>query len=230
MSDSLRDQLLKSGLVKKLKSEAPERKPEPGSRHGQRNDMPANARSGTGRHGAAAGNRGANPAGANFPGAGRKPGAQARPGGKPAQRSQGPAKPAGTPEENDLARAYALRARAEREERERAQREAERAAREKKERKQKLAGLLDGKALNADDADLPRHFPHGNKSRRVYCTADQLKRLNLGELAVVQLAGRYLLVERPIALEAQAIQPESLVLLCDPNAPADDDIPADLVW
>jgi len=233
MSDSLRDQLLKSGLVKKLKSEAPERKPDAGSRHGQRNDAGANARPGVARNAAAgAGNRGFNQAGGARSGTAHKPGAQARPGAanSPAQRPSHPAKPTRTPEENDLARAYALRARLEREERERAQRETERVAREKKERKQKLASLLDGKALNSNDADLPRHFPHGNKIRRVYCTADQLKRLNLGELAVVQLAGRYLLVEREIALAAQAIQPESLVLLCDPNAPADDDIPADLVW
>jgi len=231
MSDSLRDQLLKSGIVKKRPAEAPERKPGPAHGQGPRNDPGANARSGPARNaGSAPPNRGSRPAGAARPGAPHKPRPQTGPGGQPAQRAAGPAKPARTPEENDLARAYALRARLEREERERAQREAERVAREKKERKQKLAALLDGKSLNSNDADLPRHFPHGNKIRRVYCTAEQLKRLNLGELAVVQLAGRYLLVERAIALEAQSIQPESLVLLCDPNAPAEDDIPADLVW
>jgi uncharacterized protein YaiL (DUF2058 family) len=77
---------------------------------------------------------------------------------------------------------------------------------------------------------VPRHFPHGNKIRRVYCTPDQLVKLNAGELAVVQLAGRYLLVDARIALQAKEIQAESLVLLCDPNAPPEDDVPADLVW
>jgi uncharacterized protein YaiL (DUF2058 family) len=180
MSESLRDQLLKSGLGKKLKEEArPAPKP---SRHAHSNRL--------------------NPA--------------------PAPRPK--------KDDVDLARAYALRAKTERDERERAQREAERVAREKKERKAKLAALLDGKSLNKTDADVPRHFPHGNKIRRVYCTAQQLAELNRGELAVVQLAGRYLLVDKDIALQAQAIQPESLVLICDPNAPADDDVPADLVW
>ena len=47
---------------------------------------------------------------------------------------------------------------------------------------------------------------------------------------MVQLAGRYLLVERETALAAQAIDPDALVLLCDPDAAADDDVPADLVW
>jgi uncharacterized protein YaiL (DUF2058 family) len=132
--------------------------------------------------------------------------------------------------EIDLARAYAQRANVERTERERVQREAERIARERKERKQKLAALLAGKSLNAADADVPRHFPHGNKIRRIYCTAEQLGRLNGGELAVVQLAGRYLLVAREIALAAQAIEPDALVLLCDPHAAGEDDVPADLMW
>ena len=201
MSESLRDQLLKSGLVKKLKPNAPASAPQ---RQGPRPDR-----------------------------AGAPHGKQAQRGGaKPGPTAPAPSKPDPNeaPHENDLARAYALRAKQEREERERAQREAERIAREKKERKQKLANLLDGKALNATDADLPRHFPHGDKIRRVYCTADQLARLNRGELAVVQLAGRYLLVDAGVARQAQAIQPECLVLLCDPNAPTDDDVPADLVW
>ena len=164
-------------------------------------------------------------------GLGKKPKVEEK---RPAPRSPQPQlpKPPSKPREEavDLARAYAQRAQVERAEREQVQREAERIAREKKERKQKLATLLAGKALNANDADVPRHFPHGNKIRRIYCTQEQLAKLNRGELAVAQLAGRYLLVERDIALQAQAIQAESLVLLCDPNAPAEDDIPPDLMW
>jgi len=175
MSESLRDQLLKAGLVRKAKPD---------------NKVPP----------------------------------------KPA-RPPAP-KPPPQPKEADvdLARAYAQRAQVERAERERAQREAERIARENKARKQKLAALLAGNALNASDADVPRHFPHGNKIRRIYCTKEQLEKLNRGDLAVVQLAGRYLLVERDIGVQAQAIQAESLVLLCDPNAPTEDDVPADLMW
>jgi uncharacterized protein YaiL (DUF2058 family) len=194
MSDSLRDQLLKSGLVQKLKSEAkPERRPQ---------SAPAK------------------------PSAPRPP-QQARP---PQQQTRPPQQPRPGPRDVDLASAYAQRAKQEREERERTQRELERVAREKRERKQKLASLLEGKALNSDAADTPRHFPHGNKIRRVYCTKEQLAALNRGELAVVQLAGRYLLVTKEIGVQAQAIQPETLILLCDPNAPAEDDVPPDLMW
>jgi uncharacterized protein YaiL (DUF2058 family) len=191
MSESLRDQLLKSGLAAKFKAEAKPAKEQ--HKKSEQHKKPA-----------------------------PKP---ARP---PLPQQQ--KKPASAPQEPNLAHAYALRAKQEKDEREQAQRDAERQARENRERKQKLANLLDGKALNSADADTPRHFPHGNKIRRVYCSADQLGKLNRGELAVVQLAGRYLLVEREIALQAQAINAQALVLLCDPNAPAEDDVPADLVW
>lgn len=177
-SESLRDQLLKAGFVKKSAE-----KPKPPAAGKPRMHAPA------------------------------KP--------QPPRRSEA---------EIDLARAYAQRASVERREREQAQREAERIAREKKERKQKLTTLLAGKSLNSVDADVPRHFPHGNKIRRTYCTKEQLEKLNRGDLAVVQLAGRYMLVTREVALQAHEIQPESLVLLCDPDAPAEDDVPADLMW
>jgi uncharacterized protein YaiL (DUF2058 family) len=175
MSESLRDQLLKSGLARKFKSE---------------------------------------------------PAKQARPGPRPA-RGPAPQKRA----EIDLAKAYALRDHNERAERDRAQREAEQRAREKKERRQRLAALLNGKAENAEAADIARHFPHANKIRRVYVTQAQLPRLNGGELGVVQYSGRYLIVDATTAKAAREIDPEALVLLCDPMETAgEDDVPSDLVW
>lgn len=189
MADSLRDQLLKSGLVQKLRSEA---------RPVERPARPARAE-----------NKGRPPA--------------SRPGkGKPNRNRSS--------EEIDLARAYGLRDRAEREQKELEKKQAEQRAREKAERKQKLAALLADKALNKQDAELARHFPHGDRIRRVYCTAEQLAEVNSGALAVVQYRGRYLLVSREIGLKAAEISPEALILLCDPDAPAEDDVPDDLVW
>lgn len=170
--------------------------------------------------------------------AGFKPAPKARPESSTNKPQRPPHKPSRQPPpsqkraggEIDLAKAYALRDRTEREERERSQREAEQRARERKERRQKLTALLGGQSLNDAAAEIPRHFPHGNKIRRIYVTAEQLPRLNGGELAVAQLAGRYLLVTREAALAAQAIDAEALVLLCDPHAVDEDGIPADLVW
>lgn len=190
MAESLRDQLLRSGLVQKLKAEA-------------RDVQPAQQ--------------------ARRPG---KPGLPTP--GKPPK--QGHAKNPRSQEEMDLARAYGLRDRAEREERDREKQRAEQRAKEKAELKQKLAALLADKALNKADAEFARHFPHGDKIRRVHCTADQLAAVNLGQIAVVQHRGRYLLVPREIGEQVRSISAEALVLLCDPDAPADDDIPPDLIW
>jgi uncharacterized protein YaiL (DUF2058 family) len=179
MAESLRDQLLKSGIARQIKSES---RPKP-NKHERR----------------------------------------------PPSHPQQP--PKRERSEIDLAKAYAIRDSTERAERDRVQREAEQRAREKKERRQKLASLLDGKALNKPDADIPRHFPHANKIRRIYVTADQLPRLNGGELGVVQLAGRYLLVPADTARAVRDIDAEALVLLCDPHESGnEDDVPADLVW
>jgi uncharacterized protein YaiL (DUF2058 family) len=133
--------------------------------------------------------------------------------------------------EPDLARAFALRAKAERAEREAAEREAREKAAAKKERKRKLQELLVGKPLNRDDAEQVRNFEFAGKIRRVYVTAEQLGQLNAGELGVVMHGGRALVVARDIALKAQAIAPEAVALLVDPDAPtADDGVPDDLMW
>lgn len=192
MADSLRDQLLKTGLVQKLKAEARASAPIEGK------GKPA-------------------PRGPTKSG-GRKP--DARPQGQP-PRSR---------EEMDLAKAYALRERAEREQREQEKRAAEQRAKEKAERKRKLTALLDGQGLNDKDADVPRHFPHGDKIKRVHCTPAQLTAINTGELAIVQHLGRYLIVPRTLGEQVREVAPEALVLLCEPGGVDDDGVPADLTW
>lgn len=137
--------------------------------------------------------------------------------------------------ESDLARAYALRAKAEAAERRKQKAEAERQARERRERKRKIHSLLDGAVLNKPDAPLARHFEYGGKIRRVYVDAEQLAQINAGTLAIVQWAGRYLIVSEAVAGQVQAIAPEALALRHDPSAVddasvADDGVPDDLIW
>ena len=98
--------------------------------------------------------------------------------------------------------------------------------------------MLEGKALNVDEADIARHFEYGGKIKRIYVTADQLKALNAGELGVLQQGGRYLLVTAQVLAEAEAIFAPAVALRVDPGAPAEDDpyadprfqVPDDLVW
>lgn len=110
-------------------------------------------------------------------------------------------------------------------------------ARLRREAKAKLEELLKDKSLNHAEADIARHFPYGGKIN-IYVTADQLKALNAGELGVLQLNGRYLLVTAQVLAEAEAVFAPSVALKVDPNAPAGDDpyadpkyqVPDDLVW
>ena len=161
---------------------------------------------------------------------------QARPQQHKPQRQSAP-KPR-TREDIDLAKAYALRAQREKDERIEAERRRQEEARQRREAKAKLAELLQGKALNAADAEHARHFPYGGKIKRIYVTEPQLRALNAGELGVVQLDGRYLLVAADVLAQAEAVFAPAVALKVDPDAPAAEDpyadpkyqVPDDLVW
>ena len=170
----------------------------------------------------------------------RKPHGNKPHAGKPARTQTG--KPAGKPAQSrgeiDLAKAYAIRAQKEKDERIEAERRKQEEARQRREAKARLEALLQGKALNDAEADIARHFPYGGKIKRIYVNAEQLKRLNAGELGVVQLNGRYLLVDAATLAEAEAAFAPAVALKVDPDAPAEDDpyadpqyqVPDDLVW
>lgn len=168
---------------------------------------------------------------------GQKPGQQAGQKGR-RQQDRKPAPAKGSRREMDLAKAYAIRARKEKEERIEAERLKQEAARERREARARLAVLLEGKALNAADADIARHFDYGGKIKRVHVTADQLKALNAGELGVVQQDGRYLLVTAQVLDEAESVFAPAVALRVDPSAAPGDDpyadpqyqVPDDLVW
>ena len=210
MSDSIRDQLLGMGFKPAPK---PERKPDP------RKPGP--------------GGRGQRPAAATEaikPGKPGKPRAERRP--------SGPARAGRSQEDIDLAKAYAIRAQKEKDERLAAEAAKQEAARLRREAKAKFDAFIAGKALNVESAEIARHFEYGGKIKRVYVTAEQLKALNAGALGVVQLNGRYLLVDAATLAEAEAVFPPAVALKVDPDAPAADDpyadpkyqVPDDLVW
>jgi uncharacterized protein YaiL (DUF2058 family) len=230
MSDTLRDQLLGLGFKAAPKPERtaerkPDRKPE-----ARRDGRPGNRP------------QGARPAGK--PGEGQRPardgdrrpqGKGRAPGGRPPQGGNGAPR---TREDIDLAKAYAIRAQKEKDDRIEAERLKQEEARLRREAKARLDVLLEGKGLNAEAADIARHFPYGGKIKRIYVTADQLKALNAGELGVLQQNGRYLLVTSAVLDEAEAVFAPSVALRVDPNATVEEDpyadpayqVPDDLVW
>jgi uncharacterized protein YaiL (DUF2058 family) len=153
-------------------------------------------------------------------------------GGRTRPRDRGPR------EEIDLAKAYAIRAQREKDERIAAEQARQEAARARREALAKLDALMDGRGLNVADADIARHFEYGGKIKRVYVTQPQLEALNAGRLGVVQLRGRYVLVEVALLAEVEAVFPAAVALKVDPDAPAADDpyadpryrVPDDLTW
>ena len=180
MADSLRDQLLKSGIVKQVREE--------------KRTSPSRGKT-------------------------SRP-AKAPPSG--ARRDQA---------EIDLARAYAIRAQTEAAERKRAEQAAAEQARLKRERKAKVQALLQGQVLNKPEAEQARHFEYGGKIRRIYVDAGQLVELNAGELGVIQLGGRYMLVARALAEQIRELDATAVALLVEPGAAgAEDDVPDDLIW
>ncbi|WP_337926408.1 DUF2058 domain-containing protein [Luteimonas saliphila] len=147
-------------------------------------------------------------------------------------------KPSRTREDIDLAKAYAIRAQKEKDERIAAERARQEEARQRREARAKLEAFLRDRTLNDPEAEIARHFPYGGKIKRIHVNAAQLTALNAGELGVVQLNGRYLLVSAQDLAQAEALFAPSVALKVDPDAPAADDpyadpqyqVPDDLVW
>ena len=214
MTDSLRNQLLGLGF-----KPAPEPRKDDSNRRGGK----PNERRDGGKPGSSA--KRADPP---RTGAGKGPAGHKR-------RGPGPAR---SREEIDLAKAYAIRAQREKDERIAAEKARQEEARLRREARARLAELVKDKSLNAAEADIARHFPYGGKIKRIHVTADQLKALNAGELGVLQMDGRYLLVTAELLAQAAEVFPPAIALRVDPDAPAAEDpyadpqyqVPDDLVW
>ena len=106
---------------------------------------------------------------------------------------------------SDLERAWRARRKAEKEEAERVKqaRVADQEARRK--RNLELDAIVEGKVLNVDDGELPRYFEHLGRIRRVLCTRQQREAINNGALGVVNLRGRYLIVEPEVLARYKAL-------------------------
>ena len=154
---------------------------------------------------------------------------------------QAPRPPRGAPrsrEDIDLAKAYAIRAQREKDERIEAERRKQEQSRLRREAKAAVAALVKDRVLNDPAADIARHFEYGGKIKRIHLTAPQLAAVNAGELGVLQLDGRYLLVDAALLDEAAALLPPVVALKVDPSAASPDDpyadprfqVPDDLVW
>jgi len=139
------------------------------------------------------------------------------------------------PGSSDLERAWAARRRAEKAEKERIRqaRLADQEARRK--RNLELDRIVEGQARNVADAELPRYFEHLGRIRRVLCTSEQRDSINSGELGIVNLRGRYHIVEPEVLERYRAVAPDLVPDLS--GAEPDDEtggeyppVPDDITW
>lgn len=146
----------------------------------------------------------------------------------------GPAR-RGQAQGSDLERAWAARRRAEKAEKEREKqaRVADQEARRK--RNLELDRIVEGRALNVDSAELPRYFEHLGRIRRVLCTPEQRAAINRGDLGIVGLRGRYLIVEPEVVERYRQIADDLVPDLSGREPDADEqgdwpEVPDDLTW
>ena len=172
-----------------------------------------------------------------------KKGGGTAPGGnrKALRNQQGKKKPgrhpdAGKPQASDLERAWRARRKAEKEEAERVKqaRVADQEARRK--RNLELDAIVEGRALNVDEGELPRYFEHLGRIRRVLCTPEQREAINSGNLGIVNLRGRYLIVEPDVLARYKALAADLVPDLTgtEPESREDEHdyppVPDDLTW
>ncbi|MEM7054981.1 MAG: DUF2058 family protein, partial [Pseudomonadota bacterium] len=106
----------------------------------------------------------------------------------------------------------------------------------RRQRNLKLDKVVEGKALNREDAEIPRYFEHLGRIRRVLCTQEQRDAINQGELGLVNLRGRYLIVELAVLAEYRAVAEDLVPDLtgAEPQDESESDdyppVPDDITW
>ena len=99
--------------------------------------------------------------------------------------------------------------------------------------------ILDTEAEKAEpESDTPFHFARGDRLKRLYVSEDQRRRLSDGGLAIVGFRGRHHLVPRRAGERVRELRPEVFVFVAAGEAGADTvvegyegyEVPDGLVW
>lgn len=109
----------------------------------------------------------------------------------------------------------------------------------RKESAAQIRQIIETHRLPREDGDLPYHFQHGQRIRRIHVTREQQERLSRGQLGIVTMAGGYELLPREALDKIRERDAERVILLNEigqiqpssGNDPyADYEIPDDLMW
>lgn len=105
-----------------------------------------------------------------------------------------------------------------------------------KARKGLLRDFVEKNKQNDPAAEDPYNFVHGSSVRRLHVNPKQRGLLVEGKLAIVEVAERYFLVEKPVADKMRDMAPGLFVHVAEAEKPAEDDpyadyqVPDDLMW
>ena len=78
----------------------------------------------------------------------------------------------------------------------------------------RIRHILDTEAEKAEaESDTPFHFTRGDRVKRLYVSGDQRRRLSNGELAIVGFRGRHHLVPRAAGERVRELRPEVFVFI-----------------
>lgn len=147
-----------------------------------------------------------------------KPKSAPRKGPGARRRSRRSGKEADAHGEISLAAAYAAKQKTEQNDEAKRKSEKMRLDAERKRQNDQLQALLEGKARNDPEAEIPRHFQDGDRITRIYVTPDQQAGLARGALGIVKLRRRYWLVDDEVARQAAKIKPDAVMDLSSEQA------------
>ncbi len=205
MSNSLRDQLLKAGLVTQQQvdeASQPKPKPQPRQEHRQTSTK--------GKH---------DPKHAPRDGQAATPTPQ-KPSNRPNQRPARPKPPttASNQTKDDLEQFYKAREQAERTERaEEERRQREIAARRKQTREQ-INTLIKDNLQNIAEAEVRYNFVVGENIKYLYVTETQQQALASGELAITFMEGKRCLIPLTVAQQILSLDPDKIIVINQPDA------------
>lgn len=124
-------------------------------------------------------------------------------------------------ENNDLARFYQARAELERNERAEQERLQREQAARRKQYREHIRSLILENLQNVDDAEIRYHFRVGDNVKSLYVTEAQQGALADGRLAITFLEGKRCLIPAAVARQIQELDPGKVMVLNAPDNSAE---------
>lgn len=120
-------------------------------------------------------------------------------------------------EKSDLAQFYEARAKTERDERQQAEQHQREIAERRKQTRAQVAALINDNLRNVDDAEIRYNFVVGDNIKYLYVTEPQQQELADGKLAITFLGGKRCLIPSDTAQQILTLDPDKLIVINTPD-------------